>query len=202
MNGQWIPLSQAYEHVRAVFFVPSRVEEELLRVIRATHVATKARSLAWSGSKTGEVQDAVLDRDFWRENNIDERGAVSVKWLKNSARSARNTYNGGIEVAQAEGIEVHARQLFNIWPEGEAHPDARTDGATDKTGSPGRPSSRHLVEAEFKERVKGNRTESSLKAEAKVLSAWLREKHPTLTPMTVKTVENSIRLDYNRHKKK
>ncbi|WLB77146.1 hypothetical protein [Bradyrhizobium elkanii] len=119
MTSQWIPLSQAYEHVSAVFFVPSRVEEELLRAIRATHVATRATSLSWFGGKTGEQHGTVLDRDFWRENNLDESGSVTVKWLKNSAKSARNTYNGGIEVAQAEGIEVHAGQLFGIWPKGD-----------------------------------------------------------------------------------
>jgi hypothetical protein len=74
--------------------------------------------------------------------------------------------------------------------------------AADKTGSPGRPSSRHLVEAEFEKRARAGETESSLAEQSRVLEDWLRQTHPSLARMTNQTIENAIRVAYRHHKNK
>ena len=68
------------------------------------------------------------------------------------------------------------------------------------TGAPGRPSSMHLLDPEFKRRRDSNRCELSISAESKVLHAWLRENYPQAPLPTPRTIETRIRRDYNRWK--
>jgi hypothetical protein len=72
--------------------------------------------------------------------------------------------------------------------------------ATDRTGSPGRPSSKHLVENEFKRRCRAGETEETITEQAKQLSAWLHQTYPGLAQMTQGTTENAIRQEFNRNK--
>ena len=74
-----------------------------------------------------------------------------------------------------------------------------------KTGAPGRPSSMGIVLAEFERRRLGKACESSREAEANALAAWLRRTHPTLPPLTAKSIRNKLPTDfqpYNRHRPK
>ena len=84
----------------------------------------------------------------------------------------------------------------------EGQPDQRTGRhqsiglVSDRTGEQGRPSSRHIVVAEFQRRVETGGLCSTLGAEARWLSDWLASNYPALAPMTRKTVENRIRDDF------
>jgi hypothetical protein len=71
--------------------------------------------------------------------------------------------------------------------------------ASQRTGMPGRPSSIHLVEAEFVARCRHNEVEASLSEEADVLAAWLKTKHPNSPRLTPKTIKNRLRAAYHRH---
>lgn len=64
---------------------------------------------------------------------------------------------------------------------------------SDRTGSPGAPSSSHLVEMELARRLSIGAKESSLAKQAASLSKWLKETHPGLRQMTPGTIENTIR---------
>ena len=68
-----------------------------------------------------------------------------------------------------------------------------------RTGAPGRPSSSHLVEAEFAARCTRNEVEASLAEEAEVLAAWLRNKHPYSPRLAPKTIKNRLRVAYRQH---
>jgi hypothetical protein len=61
------------------------------------------------------------------------------------------------------------------------------------SGAPGRPTSRHLVEEEMGRRFASGIEEPSLRAEAAVLSKWLKQYHPDTPQMTPKTIENALR---------
>jgi hypothetical protein len=61
-----------------------------------------------------------------------------------------------------------------------------------RTGFAGRPSSRHLLEAEMKRRAKVGDLKSSLREEARELADWLRLMHPKFPPATANTIRNSL----------
>lgn len=69
------------------------------------------------------------------------------------------------------------------------------------SGFPGRPSSRHLVEAEFKRRSQAGELEPSLEKEAAALERWLSETHPGAPRARKKTIQNAIRELYRPGKK-
>lgn len=58
---------------------------------------------------------------------------------------------------------------------------------------PGRPTSRALIEQEYRRRREQGEAESSLAAEARHLSLWLSRDHPDAPPATPRTVENRLR---------
>jgi hypothetical protein len=68
------------------------------------------------------------------------------------------------------------------------------------TGAPGRPSSMHLVVAEFARRCREFEILPSLRAEAERLEAWFKGNHPNAPRPTVRTIENRIRHEYRRAK--
>jgi hypothetical protein len=67
-----------------------------------------------------------------------------------------------------------------------------------KSGGVGRPTSRHLVEAEMKRRHNNGLMLTTLQAEAEAeaLATWLREDHPTEPRLTAKAIKNSLRQHY------
>jgi hypothetical protein len=65
-----------------------------------------------------------------------------------------------------------------------------------QTGSPGRPTSKGLIEMEFQARAKRNETEETLRQEATALSAWLTKEHPRAPRATPKAIENALRQKF------
>jgi hypothetical protein len=64
------------------------------------------------------------------------------------------------------------------------------------TGAPGRPSSMHLVEAEYRARWDRGEAETSIGAEAEMLAEWLWKKHPDVPQLTPKTIANRLRHEH------
>jgi hypothetical protein len=67
---------------------------------------------------------------------------------------------------------------------------------SDRTGAPGRPSSKHLVEREFRRRIEACELETGVAAQSRVLHEWLVNKYPGLPPLKAGAIENFIRKDY------
>lgn len=61
-----------------------------------------------------------------------------------------------------------------------------------RSGGPGRPSSVHLVEAEFRRRCALATVEGSMAKESVYLAAWLQSAHPNAPPLTPKTITNRL----------
>ncbi len=68
------------------------------------------------------------------------------------------------------------------------------------TGAPGRPSSMHLVEAEFERRCATETLAPTLKEQARLLEEWFRRQYPETQPVTAKTIENRLRDPFRRAK--
>ena len=65
-----------------------------------------------------------------------------------------------------------------------------------RTGVQGRPSSKHLVEAEMRRHFETGQLHTTLSAEVNSLGEWLTAQHPDAPPMTKKGAENALRHLY------
>jgi hypothetical protein len=112
-------------------------------------------------------------------------------WLKGFDDSLRNRHG-----RRWGRLMVLKSQVAKFWPfdrVGKATVPART-------GAPGRPTSIHLVEAEFEARCARNEVKASLAEEAEALAVWLRDEHPNAPRLTAKTIKNNLRAAYRQHK--
>jgi hypothetical protein len=80
--------------------------------------------------------------------------------------------------------------------------DGDVDIKPGATGTPGRPSSMHIIETEFQRRAVEDSLASSLAAEANFLTAWFKQKYPDYPPITPKTIENRLRAQFREAKQK
>lgn len=80
--------------------------------------------------------------------------------------------------------------------------DDKTESRPDplRTGFPGRPSSKHLIEGEFQRRIARDVVCETLAEEARQLRAWLLQTNSDAPLPTVKVIENNIRVGYNHFK--
>ncbi len=69
-----------------------------------------------------------------------------------------------------------------------------------RTGTPGRPTAKHLFLAEHRRRIKAGEANEVLAREAEYLADWLPEAHPDAAPATVRTIKNRIRGQHNAWK--
>lgn len=70
-----------------------------------------------------------------------------------------------------------------------------------EAGTSGRPSSAHLVLAQFEERVKAGQVCETLRAEAKTLAGWLLRNYKGRAPqLGAKRIEQVIRAEFNAYK--
>jgi hypothetical protein len=63
---------------------------------------------------------------------------------------------------------------------------------TYRSGTPGQPSSMHLVEAELDQRVAAGQVWESQRQCAEELEQWLRNAHPKAAPASAKTIKNRL----------
>jgi hypothetical protein len=75
--------------------------------------------------------------------------------------------------------------LETTLPNAETRPPSRT-------GAPGRPSSMHIVQAEYLRRLEAGITEKSFALESEFLERWLRENHRFAPPLKPKSIKNNI----------
>lgn len=121
-----------------------------------------------------------IDQDHW------ERGFDDSLYMHRGPKWSR--------------LLVSKNDIAKLWPFAIRSETEPFDVAVYRTGAPGRPSSMHLVEAEFERRCASGLVEISLRKEAEALAAWLKSVHPMLRPATPGTIENSIRAAFRAHK--
>jgi hypothetical protein len=94
-------------------------------------------------------------------------------------------------------VEVRREDVTRVWPiqdnGNSKSPSPVATVMTFTTGTPGRPTSKHLVEAEAKRRFDIDEVPETLADFASSLSDWLKKSHPQAAPMTKKAIENAFR---------
>jgi hypothetical protein len=66
------------------------------------------------------------------------------------------------------------------------------------TGAPGRPSSMHLIRAEFQARIDRGETKKTISLESQALSKWLSIAHPKAPPTKWRTIKNQLAADFRK----
>ena len=97
-------------------------------------------------------------------------------------------------------LMVLKSDVLRHWPFSSPENENSTIPLATKTGAPGRPSSMHLVEREYRARGDRGDTKASIGEEAKVLSEWLRSTHPDAPRLTPKTIANRLRHEHRMRK--
>jgi hypothetical protein len=67
-----------------------------------------------------------------------------------------------------------------------------------ETGAPGRPTSMHLIRAEFRARHERGESARSITLEADALANWLSKAHPRAVPVKPKTIRNQLANEFRR----
>lgn len=120
---------------------------------------------------------AYIDAEHWR-NGFDDslRTRDGVAWSK---------------------LTVLKSEVVKCWP---FEKQDWNEGPIIRTGAPGRPTPIHLVIAEHRRRLGSGRAEDGVVAESERLAKWLKETHPSLPPLTSKTIRNNIAAEHRSAK--
>lgn len=106
--------------------------------------------------------------------------------------------HAAIRIAQKDSLPVASVVSASAGAKEIVSPPAAPFGAQNDSNhdGPGRPSTFHLVEREFEQRVKRGVLEPSLSKEAQVLSAWFKTAHHNVRAYQPKTIANRLRARY------
>ncbi|MDR6955970.1 hypothetical protein J2X65_005357 [Ancylobacter sp. 3268] len=170
-------------------------------VPRAMSVSDGIESL-WKMLSVGElVASAVKANNRGRpvEIPVSEWPHLAILNLDHPSDALRFTQ--GPPDAEYWDVMFKRADLTRLWPPPEWDSIGEAQQAPVRTGSPGRPTKgRGFIEAEFKRRVEAGRFEPKLVDEAKALNKWFEFSHPNMDRMTVKTIENVIRVAHKAAK--
>ena len=216
LPGQPVPITEYYAALRSKI---QRTNEELLSAKNGDEAAIANTKLELLKKEENKILDQVkvaaiegllrgiymclayLNAQKVVVPSADFAGEVD--WEGESLRSGDRNYTrlrlvhaGRITPEQLAMIQQQLTR--NEEPAEEAY-QAETPTST---GAPGRPSSMHIVEAEFDRRAKEGLTASTLKEESELLAEWLKCTHPKAPNLTPKTIRNRLRGAYNRLKGK
>lgn len=144
----------------------------LREAIDALLAALRAGTVAAEGRTPEDARRRPLSPADWRGATITEaqRGVLIAEPT-------------GAVGGRIVDVLIDREGVLKAWPPLGADPGYRS-------GGPGRPSSRHLIEAEHRRRRTAGLALPTDKQEADVLIAWLRETHPGAPPVSPKTVRN------------
>ena len=110
----------------------------------------------------------------------------------------RGVFNDTLEDrrgARWRRLMVLKADVARCWPFNTARP---ADVTPLETGAPGRPTSMHLVEQEYRARRARGEAQTGINAEAEALAEWLRTEHPDAPQLTPKTIANRLRHEHRR----
>jgi hypothetical protein len=97
-------------------------------------------------------------------------------------------------------LMVQKSDVARIWPFG-AVGSSTSDAANYRTGVPGKPSSMHLVEAEFAGRCERAEVAETVTRESEQVASWLNDAHPEAPPLTAKTIKNKLAAPYRGYQR-
>jgi hypothetical protein len=177
--------------------------------VRDPQPSNLVRDVAWrlGEARIGDCDwTALLGRRLGDERNLDLLTAALAErtwpgpalvlttsdsigtWLK-LPRGFRTLALPEVMSAESDGFHLDYRAII------AAIATAAGPSPT-RTGMAGRPSAKHLYFAEHSRRLASGEAQTSLADEARALSEWMRDVHPTVPRGAVRTIENNIRAQH------
>jgi hypothetical protein len=218
---EWLPekvlaaVDAAFEdlkrHARQVYWIDAQGREvveidpysdsnrSLLRRVREAQDAAEAaflgmlragRLVAWAREGSPVAPLRRIPADGWT--------SLRLEHVEEGRAQGPGVRLFGIRVAPAAALQ-------RATPAGEpkANDNAADAGAPPAeilaTGTPGRPTSMHLIRAEHRRRLDAGEAHHSVAEEARHLAAWFAAAHPNAPQPTPKTIENGIRATHRQH---
>lgn len=150
------------------------------------------------GRRHPDSEEEIIPTRYWPFLTLDIESRAA-KGDEVTFRAVRGLITD--QIPEGHGILDRIREAQKIpgdTPASTATPEpvAQPVPALPATGTPGRPSSMHLIRPEFERRVAAGTLEPSLNRESEALVAWLMAAHPDMPPPTPKTVANNLRKAY------
>ena len=186
------------EYERHVDPLHARVEDALARALQLMIDQAEVGEWIAFGRCHPDAEEEVIPARYWpfltlniknRVANGDDMNYRAVRGLITRQIPEGHPILDRISEAQKPPSASPA-------PAEEPKPSPEQVPATPRTGTPGRPSSMHLIKPEFQRRVQAGIIEESLNKESKALVAWFIATHPDMPPPTPKTIANNIREAY------
>ena len=163
----------------------SDVKADLLAALRAGRISA-------TGTRTSGEDYDMKPRD-WRGVRLVEQGRFDLL-AEQTATGTKLWQNITIPKIQIiENWRPRSGEVLSTSP-------AQIEIATDHSGAAGRPTSKHLVQAEYQRRAEAGEACPSITEESKALSAWLSATHSHLAQMKPKGAENAIRSEFNKRR--
>lgn len=142
----------------------------------------------------------VYSRQTWLKEQVALSGYTEGQWPKQATLVPRQIL---IRIAEAADKPEDRRPVF-LYPDGHGREIEAAPGEWDhpltRTGFPGRPTTKHLIDAELRRRVEAEEIEDTLIGEAQALSEWAERKYPHQPHAQPTSIANNIRREYNRAK--
>jgi len=149
-----------------------------------------------------EVFEEILEHMGERENGHGSQPSKELedKWIGYARLAeiqvAKIQYSHLRETLRKrlEQLQERFDQISKLGPKKDSLPTPEADQADIyKTGFPGRPTIKHLIEQEFMRRISNGEALPTLAGEAKFLSDWAKKEHPKTRTPAPKTIKNNIR---------
>lgn len=209
----WIGLAHACE------IIGSRAWEAVQKAIRREALRARCRA-------DGVTRDL---KPHWLDFLAFDQPREDVLWFDREKAWRARTRDLSLDPVPERALDIvlslaECRELWPVctWPQGSAFspgadhspfyvsarpPTANTGLSPESgdffmpTGAPGRPSrGMHVIRAEFDRRRVDDQCKPSLREEAGELESWFHLRYPRVQPVTLKTIENNIRVDYRTWK--
>lgn len=152
-----------------------------------------ARETLRAQCEAGQVRSSGVPKDRGERRIIPPTDFISAELFPGDGATLHRVIGGKGEAASWHELRFAVSDVQSL---GSAATQAAVAvPATSHTGAPGRPSSKHLVMAEFNRRAQAGDTKGKLSQEADALLCWFssRPDFAELAPMAKGTIENAIR---------
>jgi hypothetical protein len=221
MPGQPVTIVEMYLAIKERI---QRLNAELLDAKNRDDVAAVQAKLALMQGEQSKIEtgaqkvgvEGLLQGIYTCVGQLDGRRVVVpmrdwsgvIDWKEETLRSGDRTYRH-LRTIVASKLTPEQEAMVRRQRTGEPEPPTAANDSTKpvsspspeeppRSGAPGRPTSMHLVDAEFERRVKAGIVAPSLNKEAETLAAWLKKNHPTMPAAKASSIRNYLREIYRK----
>ena len=193
-----------FEEARCILAQKSLAPKDAAALYGGLLIAYQARQSAFESAETMLWQHLISGKISLCATPVDGNGRISAPASVLQAEVFGTAGillmpDGNIVLRQAMekrvlyiGAYFLTSTVAEVWPYPGAVEARSAPSPAIRTGVSGRPTSRHLIEAEMRRRAATGQMQEKIAAEARALSVWLGEKHPEFPQMKPKSISAAL----------